>query len=76
MVETLRKAVIATGWLVVVTMPLLTGFVVIFFSLQHRGLEFNLHPWLLIIAVLLIITALVDVRYAKRVTQREEAPNV
>jgi len=76
MVEKWRKVGVATAWLVILTMPLLTGFVVVFFALQHSTVDFSLRPWLLVIAVLLALTALVDVRFAKRVPQREEAPNV
>lgn len=76
MVKRLKKVILVAFWLVTITFPLLTGFAVVFLSLQHHSSELNLRPWLVAIVILLIVTAVADVRYRKCVTQREEARNV
>ncbi|MBT9134239.1 MAG: hypothetical protein DDT39_00754 [Firmicutes bacterium] len=76
MVERLRRVVLAAVWLIVLVLPLLTGFAMVFFSIQHRALVLNLRPWLIALVVLLLVTAVADARCRKRVAQREEARNV
>ncbi len=76
MVERLQKIVLAVVWLVVLTLPLLTGFAMVFFSVQHRNLALTLRPWILVLIALLIITAVADARCRRLAAQREEARNV
>ncbi len=76
MVERLRKVKLAVVWTIVLTLPLLAGFTVVFFSFQHVGLAVNFRPWLVALVVLLIIAAVADARRRKRSAQGEEARNV
>ena len=76
MVTRLQRIALAAVWLIVLTLPLLTGFAIVFFSVQHQNLALNLTPWLIVLVVLLVITAVADARCRKRAAQREEARNV
>jgi len=76
MVERLRRVMLVLVWTLVLALPLLTGFTIVFFSLQHVGLTLNLRPWLIALVVLLVITAIADARCRKWLAQREEARNV
>jgi formate hydrogenlyase subunit 3/multisubunit Na+/H+ antiporter MnhD subunit len=76
MVETCRKIAFVIAWLIVVTLPMLTGFAMVFFAFQHAGLAINFRPWLVALVILLVIIAVADARYRKWVAQREEARNV
>jgi hypothetical protein len=76
MVESLNKMARVIAWSLAITLPMLTGFAMVFFSVQHQGLALNFRPWLIAVVVILVITAVVDARYRKWVAQREEARNV
>jgi len=76
MVERMKRALRATAWLVVLTLPMLTGFAMVFFSVQHIGLAINFRPWIIALVVLLVIAAVADARCRKRTAQREEARDV
>lgn len=76
MVEQLTKCVRMVAWLIVLTLPMLVGFVMVFFSVQHQGLAINFRPWYIIVVVVLFVLAVADARYRKWVAQREEARNV
>jgi hypothetical protein len=76
MVETLQRVGRIVAWSLVLTLPMLTGFAMVFFSVQHKGLALNFRPWLIAVVVILVITAVVDARCRKRAAQREEARNV
>lgn len=76
MVEGLPRILRGVLWFVVITLPMLTGFAMVFFSVQHVGLALNFRPWLIALVVLLVLAAVVDARCRQRTAQREEARNV
>jgi hypothetical protein len=50
----------------VLILPMLTGFAILFFSVQHSGLGLNLRPWTIALVALFILSAMIDARYTAR----------
>ncbi|KAF0197043.1 MAG: hypothetical protein FD169_715 [Bacillota bacterium] len=76
MVTAVRRLKAALLWSLILFLPMLLAFTILFFSFHRYGVGADYRKWLYILLVLLILTASLDKRCRKNAAQREEASNV
>ncbi|MDP3488001.1 MAG: hypothetical protein Q8S19_08735 [Bacillota bacterium] len=60
----------------ILSLPMLSAFFILFFSLQRYGVGMDYRKWLYLLLIFLVLTASFDMRCRKNAAQREEASNV